>query len=271
MVLTQKKFPSLSLLKASIDLEKSHLNISYAKTGSGSHNSSISIPITGLADDHNQQTVKVCGRHCNAAKSSVEVNQWFSDYLGTSCSLVRISNLNKGDCDKYNNSNNNQREDKDSKISFSNDAPFLIVSAESLMTLASQVDSLVHLNDERRYVHSIESIRPNFVVAGGNQTAHQEDHWSTIVITPINSNDDSIDLKLIGPCPRCSMVNINNNTGKYESGILEAMSVYRTKHDRRVYFGQFASYGPNTIQKMNDKDTIYININSSVMLTRIVS
>ena len=77
VVLTQKKFPSLSLLKATIDLNKRYLTISYDKSSNIINNTSITIPINGLSDDDNQQSVRVCGRHCNAAKSSTEVNRWF--------------------------------------------------------------------------------------------------------------------------------------------------------------------------------------------------
>ena len=261
MVLTQKKFPSLSLLKVSIDLDKHHLTISYDK-GSNNDYTSITIPIAD-SDDDDQQAVRVCGRHCNAGKSSLEVNQWFSDYLGIPCSLVRISNISK---DNRNSDNRDGKDGKDGKISFANDAQFLIVSAESLMMLSSQVESLSHLSDERKYLHSVESIRPNFIVTGGSQQPHQEDYWSKIVIK--KTDDNSIDLVINGPCPRCSMVNINNNTGKYESGILEAMSTYRTNIDRRIYFGQFASLGEECSNKIKKyKDEIhYVEIMSTIIL-----
>ena len=133
------------------------------------------------------------------------------------------------------------------------------------MMLSSQVESLSHLSDERRYLHSVESIRPNFIVTGGSQQPHQEDYWSKIIIK--KTDDNSIDLVINGPCPRCSMVNINNNTGKYESGILEAMSTYRTKN-RRIYFGQFASLGEECINSVNKyKDEIhYVEIMSTILL-----
>jgi uncharacterized protein YcbX len=96
-----------------------------------------------------------------------------------------------------------------------------------------------------RYIHSVESIRPNIIISGGTKQAHQEDYWNSILITTIPSSSSSsssslqqeyiIDFKLTGPCPRCSMVNVNNNTGKYEPGILEVMSQYRKKEDRKKY------------------------------------
>ena len=48
-------------------------------------------------------------------------------------------------------SNNEERQQK-GVATFSNDAPFLVVSFESLMNLASQVETLNHLTEEMRYI-----------------------------------------------------------------------------------------------------------------------
>ena len=130
-----------------------------------------------------------------------------------------------------------------------------------------------HLTDEMKYIHSVESIRPNFIISGGTQQAHQEDYWNSILISPTPSllsssgQDYFIDFRLTGPCPRCSMVNVNNTTGKYEPGILEAMSQYRKMYDRKIYFGQFAKYSESSEDIINDKsNTYYVEKNSKAFI-----
>ena len=87
-VITQKKYPSLSLLKISIDLEINLLTVSHNKPNNNNKNNftSISIPINddnyNSAENSNSTSVKVCGRRCDGFFSCVHSSQWFSDYLG---------------------------------------------------------------------------------------------------------------------------------------------------------------------------------------------
>lgn len=94
-IITQKKYPSLALLKISIDLENKLLNVSYNKPNNDDslnmNTQTISIPINdgdNNLNNSNSTAVKVCGRRCDGFISCVHSNQWFSDYLGIISNII---------------------------------------------------------------------------------------------------------------------------------------------------------------------------------------
>jgi len=96
----------------------------------------------------------------------------------------------------------------------------------------------------------VENFRPNLLVAGGTGKPHQEDSWSRISfrqcgmhVSPVDqtaASEFDIDMEVTGPCPRCSMVNVDGSSGSMDCRVFQALSTYR-REDRDVYFGQFCA------------------------------
>jgi len=56
------------------------------------------------------------------------------------------------------------------------------------------------------------------------------------------------ELNVTGPCPRCSMVNVDGASGTMDCRAFQALATYRRDYgDRQVYFGQFCSLVPVTL------------------------
>lgn len=115
-----------------------------------------------------------------------------------------------------------------------------------------------------------ENFRPNLLVSGSINRPHQEDLWSSITVPGfVRSSKESgllipvpdtrgCELTVSGPCPRCSMVNVNSTSGAMDCRAFQALSSYR-KQERNVYFGQFL-----TQHGSSSDDVVYITVGSVV-------
>jgi uncharacterized protein len=90
--------------------------------------------------------------------------------------------------------------------------------------------SLDLLNDRLRVSVGMERFRPNLAI--GQAIAHEEDGWRRLRI-------GEVELAVVKPCARCSIVLIDPNTG--ESGVepLQTLARYRKEH-QQVIFAQNA-------------------------------
>ncbi|CAN0101625.1 unnamed protein product [Ectocarpus sp. 6 AP-2014] len=72
--------------------------------------------------------------------------------------------------------------------------------------------------------------RPNFVVDGVR--AHEEDGWKSVRI------GEALRLRVTGPCSRCSMINIDPESGDTSGVALRVLAGYRRER-ANILFGQF--------------------------------
>lgn len=96
----------------------------------------------------------------------------------------------------------------------------------------------------------IENFRPNIVVSKDPESCkildnpHMEDGWKYLTFPAKVSSKPSrcvISLAVEGPCSRCSMVNVNGQSGVMDCRVFDALKDYR-KQGSSVYFGQFLSF-----------------------------
>ncbi len=96
----------------------------------------------------------------------------------------------------------------------------------------------------------IENFRPNIVVSKDPESCkildnpHMEDGWKYLTFPVKDSSKASrcfISLAVEGPCSRCSMVNVNGQSGVMDCRVFDALKDYR-KQGSSVYFGQFLSF-----------------------------
>jgi uncharacterized protein YcbX len=105
-------------------------------------------------------------------------------------------------------------------VSFADGYPIHLTTEESLEEMNGW---LPERTDMSRY-------RPNLVVAGG--APWEEDEWRVMEI-------GAITLKLVKPCARCSVVTVDQGTGRRGQEPLRRLRSFR-EWEGKVYFGQNA-------------------------------
>jgi len=147
--------------------------------------------------------------------------QWFSDFLGQPLRLARF------DPDQKRLSNKKWTGDIDAENAFSDGYPVLVVSEASLTELNQRLKAPV----------TMARFRPNLVLSGLD--AHGEDHLDEI---RFDTPEGPVRLKLVKPCPRCPIPNVNPLTGEPGTEPGDTLSTYRssTLLDGAITFGMNA-------------------------------
>lgn len=137
-----------------------------------------------------------------------EIEEWLTKVLGIYATLARRT--------------------VDSQMTLANEGAFLLVNEESVRQIQ------LELNEKITH----ERFRPNLVVDKRNSnqffTPYDEDLWKYFKIL----NEYNIELKTIGLCQRCSIVNIDPSTGSNQSHLFTRLQTERReKYSPRANFG----------------------------------
>jgi uncharacterized protein len=136
---------------------------------------------------------------------------WFSEFLGTACSLVHMS-------EDVVRPANPLFAPEATRVSFADGYPILLISEESLADLNSRMSRPIPMN----------RFRPNLVVAGGE--AYAEDEWEKIQI-------GGMALRVVKPCFRCVITTTDQMTAERAREPLRTLATYR-RMNGEVMFGQ---------------------------------
>ncbi|KQT14147.1 MOSC domain-containing protein [Ramlibacter sp. Leaf400] len=150
--------------------------------------------------------------------------QWFSDFLGQRLRLVRF------DPDHRRLSNLEWTGGLEAPNQFNDGYPFLVASTASLAGLNERLASAGHAPV------GIERFRPNIVIEGVE--AHDEDRADALRI----GSEPGTVLKLVKPCPRCPIPNVDPQTGETSPVVGDTLQSYRQnpRLDGRVTFAMNA-------------------------------
>jgi uncharacterized protein YcbX len=135
--------------------------------------------------------------------------QWFTDFLGQKLRLVRF------DPDHVRLSNKEWTGGIDAPNQFSDGYPVLVLSEAALAGLNERL--LARGKPEV----GIERFRPNIVLAG--LEAHDEDRLGELRIAA----EGPVTLKLVKPCPRCPIPNIDPATADIDTVVGDVLQTYR--------------------------------------------
>lgn len=197
--ITQRKHPILSQFYPEILSDK--ISVIYKdKKYEFFINESLEKPISSMVWDDESTVYEV----------SKAASKWFTQELGFSCKLVKISNTG----DRKHHAN---RLDKTLSVSLADGYPYLLIGSESLD----------FLNDKLEEEITIQRFRPNIVIS--SNTAHEEDSFDFFQI-------GNVKFKNAKPCGRCVMVNNNPQTAVVLKEPLKTLSTYR-KVGNSVLFG----------------------------------
>ncbi len=116
----------------------------------------------------------------------------------------------------------------DAPNQFSDGFPILVCTESSMVELNQR------LNDNGHPSVDIDRFRPNLVLTGLDP--HDEDHIDTIDI------GESVTLRLVKPCSRCSMPDVNPMTAEAGTSVGSALSAYRSdaRLEGQITFGMNA-------------------------------
>ena len=124
-------------------------------------------------------------------------------------------------------------------ITFTDVAPYLVVTEESLRDIDSRLQDGARMD--------VTKFRPNIVLSGAGEP-YEEDYWGGITISTnkLEGNSKAIELVLTQNCGRCVSINVDYSTGK--SGTGDANVLKKLMKDRRVDKGNkyspiFGRYG----------------------------
>lgn len=150
--------------------------------------------------------------------------QWFSDFLGRPLRLVRF------DPDERRLSDRQWTAGAEALNQFSDGFPLLVASEGSLAELNRRLAQAGH------EAVGIERFRPNIVLAG--LEAHDEDRIDVLRIAA----EEDVQLRLVKPCPRCPIPDIDPATGLASSQVSAILQTYRSNQlvNGAVTFGMNA-------------------------------
>lgn len=199
---TQREFPEMALLKASI--ANDILSIRDSRDGA-----SIQIPLSSPSGSALQ--VNIWDDQCSALLVEGESTQWFSKRMGRPLRLVYMPDASHRLVDK---DYANQGE----ITGFSDGFPILIIGQSSLDDLNCRLEKPVPM----------DRFRPNIVFSGGD--AFEEDSFRVFRIGDVR-------LQAIKPCARCVLTTTDQETAQRSAEPLKTLAGFR-KANNKIYFGQ---------------------------------
>lgn len=152
--------------------------------------------------------------------------QWFSDFLGQPLRLVRF------DPEQRRLSNAQWAGDVQAENAFSDGYPILVASTASLADLNQK------LSARGQAAVTMQRFRPNLVLDG--LEAFDEDHIDEITI---QAAEGPIRLRLVKPCTRCSIPNVEPGTAATSHEPGDTLATFRA--DARVNGG--ITFGMNAV------------------------
>ena len=202
--MSQRRFPKMALISVAIE---ERLKIRAPEMGE------LSVPLVSEADGFVE--VEVWGDACKAI-ALPEARSWFSRFLDTDCQLVYMP-------DSATRPTEHGKLGADNLVSFADAYPYLLISEASLNELNRR------LAEKGEEAVTMKRFRPNLVVSGV-KSAHDEDQWHRVQI-----GETVFDLPKL--CARCSIPNVNPETGAPGKEPTKTLSTYRA-WDRGIWFGQ---------------------------------
>jgi uncharacterized protein len=151
--------------------------------------------------------------------------QWFSDFLGQRVRLARF------DPDARRLASREWTGEHQARTAFSDGFPLLVASTASLAELNRRLAAA------GQDAVTMQRFRPNIVIEG-IADAHGEDFIDTLSI-----DDGAVILKLVKPCGRCTIPDVNPASAEQGHAVADAMAAYRA--EPRI--GGGLAFGQNAI------------------------
>ncbi|XP_034374571.1 molybdenum cofactor sulfurase isoform X2 [Arvicanthis niloticus] len=219
--LSQKQEPRLCLIQPFIDLQQRIMVIKAEGM------EPIQVP---LEEDGEQTQIcqsRVCADRVNTYDCGENVSRWLSKFFGHQCHLIKQSPHFQRNAKKT--PRKGQPPGAAAALSLVNKAQYLLVNTSSVLELQQQLKaSDGHGKEESFSVKDLISrFRANIITKGAR--AFEEEKWDEISI-------GSLHFQVLGPCHRCQVICINQQTGQRNQDVFQKLSESR---ERKVNFGVY--------------------------------
>uniref|UniRef100_T1HNR8 Molybdenum cofactor sulfurase n=1 Tax=Rhodnius prolixus TaxID=13249 RepID=T1HNR8_RHOPR len=213
VALTQKREPKMCKIRPKIDFQTNRLYLSFEGY------SDIYVDLENSYDGYKSSVSlcqsKVCGDRIHGLDCGEDVALWISTVLHRpGLRLLRQFNeesrLNKN---------------SSGSLSLANQAQYLLINEESVFWLANKLK-----DPECPKESMLDRFRCNFAISG-IKTPFVERSWENVRIGTVNFTVD-------GPCSRCQMICINQDTGDYNK---EPLTVLSANFKGKLKFGIYLS------------------------------
>ena len=254
VALSQKRYPGMALLRPFIDVEKRLLGVSHNLVGTSMQSIEIALDRqrsdygqTGLCDGLRSTTSKVCGDKINIqVYDSPRTQLFFTEALGVPCTLGRCPPKSANRVAQprrpkpgitsrtiQSTSADLRRPEISNALLLSNESPILVVSKSSVNRLNEGIKAGGTIGQ----AVPADSFRANIVIAqdlppGKRESPYFEDRWKSLQV----GEDESNRLVVLGPCQRCPMVCVDQQTGKKRQEPYATLAKTR-RRDGGVWFG----------------------------------
>ena len=180
----------------------------------------------GINEVEKPARVQVWGDALDAWDMGDLAGQWFSDFLGRPG--LRLARF---DPEVTRLASKQWTGEVEAPIEFADGFPLLVVGEASLAELNQRLAAAGHA------AVGIERFRPNIVLAG--LQAHDEDRLHELRIA---TAEGEVVLRLVKPCPRCPIPNVDPASGQSSPEVLQTLSAYRAyaRLDGALAFGMNA-------------------------------
>ncbi|KAJ7313878.1 hypothetical protein JRQ81_005651 [Phrynocephalus forsythii] len=217
--ITQKQEPRLCLVQPLIDLEQDVMIIQAEGM------ELISVPLEESSGSLTKICQsKVCSHRVQTYDCGERVAGWFSTFLGRQCRLIRQSS------DYQRTANKKDEKAAAASLSLVNEAQYLLVNRTSILKLKDEVAA--RLGEPLLMEELIGRFRANIVVS--TNEPFEEDLWEEIVV-------GTLPFKVMGPCHRCLVICIDQQTGQRNKEFLQSLSAIK---DRKTNFGIYLMNSP---------------------------
>jgi len=169
--------------------------------------------------------VRIWDDEVNAYDMGAVAAQWFTDFLGQPLRLVRF------DPQQRRLSSARWTGGAEALNQFSDGFPLLVLGQAAVDGLNDRLAAAGHAPV------GIERFRPNLVLSGLG--AHDEDRLTHMTVAA----GEPVELRLVKPCPRCPIPNIDPATAQVSPHVLQTLVQYR----RNELVNGAAAFGMNAI------------------------
>ncbi|KAF8247453.1 PLP-dependent transferase [Wilcoxina mikolae CBS 423.85] len=234
--LSQKAYNKMAILRPVVNLDTGMLIVSIHKSP---ETPPLLIPLMdspiNLASLHSS-AFRVCGDKITALTyNSPEITDFFSTAVGVPCTLARLPAESTSRNYKPHLSKNGppKKKTQEPKILLSNESPILIVNMNSVDALNQQIG---YTNGKQT---KADVFRANIVLRDTTEKKkpYAEDTWHRIKI-------GSEYFQLLGPCRRCHMVCIDQDTAEKDEEPYVTLAKTR-QIEGKILFGQHATHITN--------------------------
>jgi uncharacterized protein YcbX len=222
MFLTQRELPRMATI--GLEVTGDGLQVTSANEGE------MKIPFE--PDKGDRRPVTIWQSECDGLIYDGPVSEWFSDVLGTNCSLVYMPDSSRRSI--------NKRFDRGEDIvSFADGYPLMLLGEASVQDLNSRIEQSNAGRLPAVRPLPMNRFRPNLVVSGSE--AFAEDGWAGIKIGDVT-------FRATKPCERCVVTTVDQSKGEFDGKEpLRTLATFRQAKD--VMPDRYAALGvgPNAV------------------------